>query len=194
MNRLEMTDPEWYQLILDTLLETLGPFGLKRFLAFAKAGMGDKAAKRREWVDELEKATLMRGMQASLCQREQLLPTVQGGNPLQEGVDVVEHASCTSDEKRDSVDSLRECHASRAVNEPPKDISQLTDCEVHQLGLDAVSKELGLPGLFRLSLLCTPGTGNYTLERRKWLSQISKEEFLAQIFEARKAKQRSGKE
>ena len=34
MNGLDMTDQEWYQQILDILLDALGPLGLKRFMAF----------------------------------------------------------------------------------------------------------------------------------------------------------------
>ena len=64
MDTLEMTDAEVYQQLLDELLTHLGPGGLQRFLAYAKAGRGELAAACHPWVTRLEGETIQRGMQA----------------------------------------------------------------------------------------------------------------------------------
>ena len=195
MNGLDMTDQEWYQQILDILLEALGPLGLKRFMAFREEAMGDQAAERHPWVDAMEQETLARGMQALQPPTPApLLPPVQGGSPEATPGEVATSAACTSSEKREVAAPWPDSQTHRAVKEQPDRLSQLTDCEVHRLGLEAVSKAWGSLGIFQLSLLGSPGTGNYTLERRKWLSQISKEEFLAQIYAAREAQPRGEEE
>ena len=146
MDTLEMTDAEVYQQLLDELLTHLGPGGLQRFLAYAKAGRGELAAACHPWVTQLEGETIQRGMQA--CRPWQARGT-----------------------------SLAEAPA----NGTPKPLSAMTDDELHRFGLNLMGKNLGLFGLMVFSRLCTPGTGDYTRDRHKWLDKLERDAVLAQI-------------
>ena len=150
MDTLEMTDAEWYQRILDVLLEHLGPGGLQRFLAYAKAGRGELAAACHPWVTRLEVETIQRGMQA--CSLRQARGT-----------------------------SLAEAPTNGTSDKAPKPLSAMTDDELHRFGLDGISEKLGLPGLFRFSRLCTPGTGDYTRDRHKWLDKLDWDTVMEEI-------------
>ena len=156
MDTLEMTDAEWYQRILDVLLEHLGPGGLQRFLAYAKAGRGELAAACHPWVTQLEAETIQRGMQA--CSLRQARGT-----------------------------SLAEAPTNGTSDKAPKPLSAMTDDELHRFGLDGISEKLGLPGLFRFSRLCTPGTGDYTRDRHKWLDKLDWDTVMEEIRQCQKA-------
>ena len=146
MHTLEMTDAEWYQRILDVLLEHLGPIELQRFLAYAKAGRGELAAPCQPWVTQMEKETIQRGRQP--CRpRQAAAPSLAEAPP-----------NCTQ-----------------------KPIGEMTDDELHRFGLEAISDKLGLPGLVRFSRLCTPGTGDYTRDRHKWLDKLDWDTVLEKI-------------
>ena len=146
MDTLEMTDAEVYQQLLDELLTHLGPGGLQRFLAYAKAGRGELAAACHPWVTRLEAETIQRGMQA--CSLRQARGT-----------------------------SLAEA----PTNGTLKPLSAMTDDELHRFGLNLMGKNLGLFGLMVFSRLCTPGTGDYTRDRHKWLDKLERDAVLAQI-------------
>ena len=146
MHTLEITDAEWYQRILDVLLEHLGPIELQRFLAYAKAGRGELAAACQPWVTQMETETIQRGMQA--CH-----PRHAAGPSL----------------------------ADAPVNCTPKPRRAMTDDELHRFGLEGISDKLGLPGLVRFSRLCTPGTGDYTRDRHKWLDKLDWDTVLEEI-------------
>ena len=156
MDTLEMTDAEWYQRILDVLLEHLGPGGLQRFLAYAKAGRGELAAACHPWVTRLEAETIQRGMQA--CSLRQARGT-----------------------------SLAEAPTNGTSDKVPKPLSAMTDDELHRFGLDGISEKLGLPGLFRFSRLCTPGTGDYTRDRHKWLDKLDWHTVMEEIRQCQEA-------
>ena len=156
MDTLEMTDAEWYQRILDVLLEHLGPGGLQRFLAYAKAGRGELAAACHPWVTRLEEETIQRGMQA--CSLRQARGT-----------------------------SLAEAPTNGTSDKAPKPLSAMTDDELHRFGLDGISEKLGLPGLFRFSRLCTPGTGDYTCDRHKWLDKLDWDTVMEEIRQSQEA-------
>ena len=156
MDTLEMTDAEWYQRILDVLLEHLGPGGLQRFLAYAKAGRGELAAACHPWVTRLEGETIQRGMQA--CSLRQARGT-----------------------------SLAEAPTNGPSDKVPKPLSAMTDNELHRFGLDGISEKLGLPGLFRFSRLCTPGTGDYTRDRHKWLDKLDWDTVIEEIRQHQEA-------
>ncbi len=156
MDTLEMTDAEWYQRILDVLLEHLGPGGLQRFLAYAKAGRGELAAACHPWVTRLEAETIQRGMQA--CSLRQARGT-----------------------------SLAEAPTNGTSDKAPKPLSAMTDDELHRFGLDGISEKLGLPGLFRFSRLCTPGTGDYTRDRHKWLDKLDGDTVMEEIRQRQEA-------
>ena len=146
MDTLKMTDAEVYQQLLDELLTHLGPGGLQRFLAYAKAGRGELAAACHPWVTRLEGETIQRGMQA--CSLRQARGT-----------------------------SLAEA----PTNGTLKPLSAMTDDELHRFGLNLMGKNLGLFGLMVFSRLCTPGTGDYTRDRHKWLDRLERDAVLAQI-------------
>ena len=156
MDTLEMTDAEWYQRILDVLLEHLGPGGLQRFLAYAKAGRGELAAACHPWVTRLEAETIQRGMQA-----------------------------CSPRQARET--SLAEAPTNGTSDKAPKPLSAMTDDELHRFGLDGISEKLGLPGLFRFSRLCTPGTGDYTRDRHKWLDKLDWDTVMEEIRQRQEA-------
>ena len=146
MDTLEMTDAEWYQRILDILLEHLGPIELQRFLAYAKIGRGELAAPCQPWVTQMEKETIQRGRQT--CRQRQAATPSLAEAP----------ANCTQ-----------------------KPIGEMTDDELHRFGLEGISDKLGLPGLVRFSRLCTPGTGDYTRDRHKWLDKLDWDTLLEEI-------------
>ncbi len=150
MDTLEMTDAEVYQQLLDELLAHLGPGGLHRFLAYAKAGRGELAAACHPWVTRLEAETIQRGMQA------RSLRQARGT-------------------------SLAEAPTNGPSDKVPKPLSAMTDDELHRFGLNLMGKNLGLFGLMVFSRLCTPGTGDYTRDRHKWLDKLERDAVLAQI-------------
>ncbi len=169
MSSLKLTDAEVYQQLLDDLLENLGPHGLKRFLIYAKAARGELAAACQPWVTYMEEETIQRGMQA--------MPPVQGGSPQDKAKVVYARGKKTA-----AVTSLAE-----VPSEPPKNLSAMTDDELHRFGLELMGKNLGLFGMMVFSRLCTPGTGDYTRDRHKWLSKLDRETVLAQIRQLQEA-------
>ena len=146
MHTLEMTDAEWYQRILDVLLEHLGPVELQRFLAYAKAGRGELAAACQPWVTQMEAETIRRGMQA--CHPRHTAVPSRADAP----------ANCT-----------------------PKPRRTMTDEELHRFGLKLIGEKRGLPGLIDFVRLGSPGTGDYTRDRHKWLDKLDSGTVLAQI-------------
>ena len=159
MHTLEITDAEWYQQILDVLLEHLGPVELQRFLAYAKAGRGELAAACQPWVTQMETETIQRGMQA--CR-----PRHAAGPSLADAP-----ANCTLKPRR-----------------------AMTDDELHRFGLEGISDKLGLPGLVRFSRLCTPGTGDYTRDRHKWLDKLNWDTVLEEIRQVQEIRYGNRKE
>ena len=146
MHTLEMTDAEWYQRILDVLLEHLGPVELQRFLAYAKAGRGELAAACQPWVTQIEAETIQRGMQA-YHPRHAAVPALADAP-----------AHCT-----------------------PKPRHAMTDDELHWFGLKLIGEKRGLPGLIDFVRLGSPGAGDYTRDRHKWLDKLDLGTVLAQI-------------
>jgi len=60
-----------------------------------------------------------------------------------------------------------------------------TQREVIQKGYQALVDALGPVDAIRFIQHFTPGKGDYTLERRQWLDQITEEEFFAQLHQAK---------
>ena len=146
MHTLEMTDAEWYQRILDVLLEHLGPTELQRFLAYAKAGRGELAAPCQPWVTQMEKETIQRGKQP--CRPRQTTAPSLAEAP----------ANCTQ-----------------------KPLCEMTDDELHRFGLKLIGEKRGLPGLIDFVRLGSPGTGDYTRDRHKWLDKLDWDTVLEEI-------------
>jgi len=57
--------------------------------------------------------------------------------------------------------------------------------EIKTKGWNALVKELGYAGATQFILLCEPGEGNYTKERKKLFKDIKIEEILKEIKEVR---------
>ena len=74
----------------------------------------------------------------------------------------------------------------------PKPICEMADDELHRFGLEGISEKLGLPGLVRFSRLCTPGTGDYTRDRHKWLDKLDWDTVLEEIRQVQEERYGSG--
>ena len=46
----------------------------------------------------------------------------------------------------------------------------MSDEEIYEAGLKVLSKKLGAAGMIRFLRQCEPGTGNFTEERKEWIS------------------------
>ena len=55
MNVLKMTNIEFFELGIATLLEKLGPAGVSRFLRQCEPGIGDYTAERHKWLDKIDR-------------------------------------------------------------------------------------------------------------------------------------------
>lgn len=62
----------------------------------------------------------------------------------------------------------------------PIDTTAITDDELHQAGLDALSEHLGPGGMLRFLRHYIKGEGNYTEDRHQWLDKLAPGEFIAQ--------------
>jgi hypothetical protein len=61
----------------------------------------------------------------------------------------------------------------------------LTPLEIHQIGLDALTKELGLSGMIQFIKFFDKGSGNYTKERAKLLKEETVDELVSNIYKSR---------
>ena len=66
-------------------------------------------------------------------------------------------------------------------------ILKMTDSEVYHLGIEVLLAKLSTTGASRFLNLIEPRTGNYTLERHKWLDKIDRETGLNVIRKIQKA-------
>ena len=62
-----------------------------------------------------------------------------------------------------------------------KPIGEMTDDELHRFGLKLIGEKRGLPGLIDFVRLGSPGTGDYTRDRHKWLDKLDWETVLEEI-------------
>ena len=156
MNIRDMTDRKVYLLVLEVLLDNLGPVGLKRFLQYSQISRGEQAAARYKWVERMEAETIAQGMQELVPQQpESSLPV-----------------GCSSPQR---------VPISRARSELWEAINEMTDSALYQFGLHTIGEQLGAAALMKFGRLCKPGTGDATVARRNWLDTVDKEEFLARI-------------
>lgn len=65
-------------------------------------------------------------------------------------------------------------------------ILKKTDREIYRLGINTLINNLGTTGTSRFLNRIEPRTGNYTLERHKWLDRIDRETGLIEIREIQK--------
>ena len=64
----------------------------------------------------------------------------------------------------------------------------VTDAEVYELGLEVLLDKLGPAGTIRFLQQCEPTTGDYTVERHKWLDNLDMETVMQAIQELRQKK------
>ena len=57
----------------------------------------------------------------------------------------------------------------------------MTDNEVYKLGIEALAAKLGVAGVSRFLKQIRPLTGDYSIERHKWLDKIDRETGLKEI-------------
>lgn len=87
MNIRDMTDRKVYLLVLEVLLDNLGPVGLKRFLQYSQISRGVQAAARYKWVERMEAETIAQGMQELAPQQPQSsLPIGRARSELWEAI------------------------------------------------------------------------------------------------------------
>lgn len=59
----QMSDIAFYKLGLKVISDQLGPVGMARFIRIRKPDTGDYTAKRHQWLDKLDRDTILEGIQ-----------------------------------------------------------------------------------------------------------------------------------
>ena len=59
----QMSDLTFYELALSVILKQLGPVGMMRFIRIRRPGTGDYTAERHQWLDKLDRKTILEGIQ-----------------------------------------------------------------------------------------------------------------------------------
>ena len=72
-------------------------------------------------------------------------------------------------------------------------VRDITDAEVYELGLEVLLDQLGHAGTIRFLQQCEPATGDYTIERHKWLDGLDMETIMQGIQKLRQEKEESPK-
>ena len=65
----------------------------------------------------------------------------------------------------------------------------MTDAEVYKQGLEILLDKLGYAGAARFLEQCKPASGDYTVERHKWLDKLDRETIIQGIQELRQKQQ-----
>ncbi|MDE0298743.1 MAG: hypothetical protein OXN17_08935 [Candidatus Poribacteria bacterium] len=65
--------------------------------------------------------------------------------------------------------------------------STMTDCEIHELGIQALREKLGPDGAIRFLLQLEKREGDYSVDGDQWLNAPDVETIANQIREAREA-------
>lgn len=147
MNVLEMTNIEFFELGIETLLEKLGPTGVSRFLRQCEPGTGDYAVERHKWLDKIDRETGLKEIKKIQNARE-------GGQ---------------SDRKF--------AHLAKKVLAGerkllPKNVQKLTDIELYELAVEILTEKLTPAGLIGFFLQCNPLTGDHSVNRYTWLDKL----------------------
>ncbi|MDE0467011.1 MAG: hypothetical protein OYL97_08125 [Candidatus Poribacteria bacterium] len=59
----QMSDIAFYKLGLKVISDQLGPVGMARFIRIRKPGTDDYTAERHKWLDQLDRDTILEGIQ-----------------------------------------------------------------------------------------------------------------------------------
>ncbi|MCC5631236.1 hypothetical protein LC613_26045 [Nostoc sphaeroides CHAB 2801] len=73
------------------------------------------------------------------------------------------------------------------------DVTKLTQREIRQLGIEALTKALGLAGMARFMQQLRLGSGDYTRDRDQILGNPTIDEIFARIEERRKEQEKGEK-
>ena len=68
-------------------------------------------------------------------------------------------------------------------------VLEMTNIELFELGIETLLEKLGPTGVSRFLRQCEPGTGDYTVERHKWLDKIDRETGLKEIKKIQNARE-----
>ena len=67
------------------------------------------------------------------------------------------------------------------------DVQMMTPQEIHQAGIEALRRELGVVGMIRFLQQYEHGFGNYSVERHTWLDAYTTED-IAMLVAERKSR------
>ena len=59
----QMSDIAFYELAHNIILDQLGPVGMTHFIRIRRPGTGDYTAERHQWLDKLDRKTILEGIQ-----------------------------------------------------------------------------------------------------------------------------------
>ena len=68
-------------------------------------------------------------------------------------------------------------------------VLEMTNIELFELGIETLLEKLGPTGVSRFLRQCEPGTGDYAVERHKWLDKIDRETGLKEIKKIQNARE-----
>lgn len=146
---LEMTNIEFFELGVETLLEKLGPTGVSRFLRQCEPGTGDYAVERHKWLAKIDRETGLKEIKKIQNARE----------------------AGQSDRK---FETLAKTVLAEKRKLPPKKVQKLTDIELYELAVEILTEKLTPAGVIGFFLQCNPVTGDCSVNRHTWLVKLEK--------------------
>ncbi len=149
MKVLQMTNVEFFELGIETLLEKLGPTGVSRFLRQCEPGTGDYAVERHKWLDKIDRETGLKEIKKIQKARE----------------------AGQSDRK---YTSLAKAVLAGERKLRPKKVQKLTDIELYELAVEILTEKLTPAGLIGFFLQCNPVTDDCSVNRYTWLDKLEK--------------------
>ena len=144
MKVLQMTNIEFFELGIETLLDKLGPTGVSRFLIQCKPGTGDYAVERHKWLDKIDRKT---GLEE--------IKKIQ--NAREAGQSDCKYAS------------LAKAVLAGDRKLRPKKVQKLTDIELYKLAVEILTEKLTPAGLIGFFLQCNLVTDDCSVNRHTWL-------------------------
>ena len=147
MSVLKMTNIEFFELGIATLLEKLGPTGVSRFLRQCEPGTGDYTAERHEWLDKIDRETGLKEIKK------------------------IQKARAAGQLDRKFAPLAKEVLAGEKKLLPKK-VQKLTDMELYELAVEILAEKLTPGGLIGFFLQCNPVTGDCSVNRHTWLDKL----------------------
>ena len=142
MSILKMTDSELYDLGIEALTTKLGKVGASRFLIINMQApcTGDYSVERHEWLDNLPDIDTL--------------------------VEQIRQAGKDAEAERKRISKLK-TYVSKNGKPLATRIRQISDEDLHKLGLEALVDKLSIAGMPRFIRLCSQKTGIYAIEPHK---------------------------